>query len=90
MSNTSYSIVRTLRCNNTNVPGTLGKLTTTIGQAGAEIGNIVTVHLGHHYTVRDIDVLINSEEHLEQLINEVVNLAGSTILEVRDETYNSP
>lgn len=85
MNNTSYRIVRTLRCKNTNVPGTLGKLTTTIGQAGAEIGNIVTVHLGHHYTVRDIDVLIDSEKHLEHLINEVVNLAGSTILEVRDD-----
>ena len=85
MNNTSYKIVRTLRCKNTNVPGTLGKLTTTIGQAGAEIGNIVTIHLGHHYTVRDIDVLIDSEEHLEHLVNEVVNLAGSTILEVRDD-----
>ncbi len=85
MNNTSYRIVRTIRCKNTNVPGTLGKLTTTIGQAGAEIGNIVTVHLGHHYTVRDIDILIDSEEHLEQLVNEVVNLAGSTILEVRDD-----
>ena len=85
MNNTSYRIVRTLRCKNINVPGTLGKLTTTIGQVGAEIGNIVTVHLGHHYTVRDIDVLVDSEEHLSQLIDEVTRLRDVTVLEVRDD-----
>jgi len=85
MNNTSYRIVRTLRCKNFNVPGTLGKLTSTIGQVGVEIGNIVTVHLGHHYTVRDIDVVVDSEEHLEQLVSEVTKLTDVTILEVRDD-----
>jgi len=85
MNNTNYRIVRTVRCKNTNIPGTLGKLTTTIGQVGAEIGNIVTVHLGHHYTVRDIDVLVDSERHIEQLIYEINKLKDITVLEVRDD-----
>lgn len=38
-------IVRTLRCKNVNIPGTLGKLTTTIGRLGVDIGNVTTVHL---------------------------------------------
>lgn len=80
-----YRIVRTLRCRNLNVPGTLGKLTTAIGQAGVEIGNISTVHLGHHYTVRDIDVLVASEDALQELIDRVSALKDVTILEVRDE-----
>ncbi len=68
MNNVNYKVVRTLRCRNANIPGTLGKLATTIGQAGAEIGNIGTVHLGHHFTIRDIEVLIDSEKDLEKLL----------------------
>jgi len=85
MENRGYRIVRTLRCKNANIPGTLGKLTTTIGQAGAEIGNVVTVHLGHHYTVRDIDILIENEEHLDRLMDGISKLSEVTVLEVRDD-----
>jgi len=85
MNSVNYRIVRTLRCKNLNVPGTLGKLTSTIGNNGAEIGNIVTVHLGHHYTVRDIDILIDSNELLSRLTDEVSKLPEVTVLQVRDD-----
>lgn len=85
MNEVRYRIVRTLRCKNLNIPGTLGKLTTAIGQAGVEIGNINTVQLGHHFTVRDIDVLASNEDALQQLIDRVSQLPEVTILEVRDE-----
>jgi len=85
MNEVRYRIVRTLRCKNLNVPGTLGKLTTAIGQAGVEIGNISTVQLGHHFTVRDIDVLASNEEALQKLIDRVSELPEVTILEIRDE-----
>ncbi len=81
----NYGIVRTLRCKNANVPGTLGRLTTAIGDTGAEIGDIVTVHLGQHFTVRDIDVNIRSREHLEKLTDEIAKLEDVTVLQVRDE-----
>ena len=39
MNDVSYRIVRTIRCKNTNVPGTLGKLTAaTDGGSGIIIG----------------------------------------------------
>jgi malate dehydrogenase (oxaloacetate-decarboxylating) len=85
MDNVNYKVVRTLRCRNANIPGTLGKLATTIGQVGAEIGNIETVHLGHHFTVRDIEILVDSEKDLERLIAEVSKLHEVSVLEVRDE-----
>ena len=85
MNEVRYRIVRTLRCKNLNVPGTLGKLTTAIGQAGAEIGTINTVHMGVHYNVRDIDVLTANEETLQKLIESVSKLKEVTVLEVRDE-----
>ncbi|MBI2830056.1 MAG: NAD-dependent malic enzyme [Chloroflexi bacterium] len=78
-------MVRTLRCKNLNVPGTLGKLATTIGRVGVEIGNINTVSLGHHYTIRDIDVLVESDAHLDRLIDEISRLAEVDLLQVRDE-----
>jgi malate dehydrogenase (oxaloacetate-decarboxylating) len=88
MDNVNYKITRTLRCKNANIPGTLGKLATTIGKVGVDIGNITTLHLGHHYTVRDIEVLLDSESHLKQLIDEVSKLKGVAVLEVRDEVLN--
>jgi len=88
MENVNYKIARTLRCKNANIPGTLGKLATTIGKVGVDIGNITTLHLGHHYTVRDIEVLSDSESHLKQLIDEVSKLKEVVVLEVRDEVLN--
>ncbi|MFC1926742.1 NAD-dependent malic enzyme [Chloroflexota bacterium] len=85
MENVNYKIVRTLRFRNLNTPGTLGKLTTAIGRTKADIGNVSIVHLGHHYTVRDVDVAIENEEHLEQVVNEVSKLRGVSLLEVRDD-----
>jgi malate dehydrogenase (oxaloacetate-decarboxylating) len=85
MSDARYRIVRTLRCKNLNVPGTLGQLTSVIGGLGGEIGNIATVHLGHHYTIRDIDILVRDEAHLQQLTEEVSGLRETTILQVRDD-----
>jgi len=84
METTDLRIARTLRCKNVNVPGTLGELTTTIGKVGADIGNIATIHIGHHYTIRDIEVFIDSEEHLEKLVDEVLRLSGASLLQIFD------
>lgn len=83
-----HKIVRTLRCKNLNVPGTLGELTSTIGRLGAEVGNISTVYLGHHYSIRDMDVLADSLEHLDRLISEISLLDSVTVLQVIDEVLD--
>ncbi|MFC2067590.1 NAD-dependent malic enzyme [Chloroflexota bacterium] len=85
MDNLRYKIVRTLRCKNLNIPGTMGKLSTIIGQAEAEIGNVATVYLGHRYTIRDIDVFIESEEQLARLIDTVSKLEEVSVLQIRDD-----
>jgi malate dehydrogenase (oxaloacetate-decarboxylating) len=77
-------IVRTIRFKNINTPGTLGKLATAIGKVGVDIGNITTVHLGPHYTIRDIDVFADNEEQLAQSINDVSKLKEVSVLQVRD------
>lgn len=85
MTETGYRIVRTLRCKNRNIPGALGRLAAAIGSLEAEIGNIATIHLGHHYTTRDIDVLVRDEAHLQQLISAVAEVRETTLLQVRDD-----
>ncbi len=89
MGPTGYKIIRTLRCKNTNLPGTLGRLATAIGDVGASIGNISTVHLGPHFNVRDIEVLADSKEHLAELIENVSKLHDVSVLEVRDDVLDA-
>jgi malate dehydrogenase (oxaloacetate-decarboxylating) len=82
-------IVRTIRFKNLNVAGTLGKLTTVIGKAGVEIGDIKTLHMGSHSTIRDIDVYVDSEEQLNQVISDISKLKETTVLQVRDEVLET-
>jgi len=88
MENGRYQFSRTLRCKNLNVPGTLGKLATTIGKVGVDIGNLTTVHLGHNYTIRDVEVMLRSEEELATIIDEVSRIREVTVLEVRDDVLD--
>ena len=85
MNSVNYKVVRTLRCRNANIPGTLGKLATTIGECNAEIGNIGTIHIGHHFTIRDIEVLVDSDEEIKKLVDAVSKLREVSVIEVRDE-----
>jgi malate dehydrogenase (oxaloacetate-decarboxylating) len=88
MESAKYQFSRTLRCKNLNVPGTLGKLATTIGKVGVDIGNLTTVHLGHYYTIRDVEVLLRTQEELDRLIAEVSKIPEVTVLEVRDDVLS--
>jgi malate dehydrogenase (oxaloacetate-decarboxylating) len=88
MGNANPKIVRTLRCKNASTPGTLGKLTTAIGRVGADIGNVATVHLGHHWTIRDIEVIVDNRVHLAQLIDEVSRIQDVSVLQVTDDVLD--
>jgi len=79
-----HKLVRTLRCKNAGIPGTLGKLTTAIGKLGVDIGNITTVHIGSHYTVRDFEIYVENEEQLAQVVSEVSRLKEVSVIQVMD------
>jgi malate dehydrogenase (oxaloacetate-decarboxylating) len=84
----NYQLMRTLRCRNANVPGVLGRLATALGAAGANIGSIRTISLGHSYVVRDLDVFVDDEAHLERVLQSVPKVSGVILLEVRDEVLD--
>jgi malate dehydrogenase (oxaloacetate-decarboxylating) len=81
-------IIRTLRCKNRNVIGTLGKLISTMSGAGADIGMIKTYSMGELYNVRDISILANDDTHLEAILEVVSGLPNVTILQVIDDVLD--
>ncbi len=82
-------VVRTIRCKNINVPGTLGKVITAIGKVGVGVGNITTLHMGSHYTIRDIEVYAENEEQLNRVVSEVSKLKETSILQIRDDVMEA-
>jgi malate dehydrogenase (oxaloacetate-decarboxylating) len=85
MVSTQYGLIRTIQVRNANVPGVLGSLATAVGQAGANIGNIVTVHISQNHVVREIDVVVRDEAHLAEVLYLLNSLDAVDVLETRDE-----
>ena len=81
-------LLRTLRVSNLHRPGVLGRLATTLGNAGANIGDIRTVRSGPDHIVRDIDILVEGAEVLQRAIDGLRALENVSLLEVIDEVHD--
>ncbi|KAA9022290.1 NAD-dependent malic enzyme [Niallia endozanthoxylica] len=83
-------IIRTLMVEIPSVPGSLGKLTTVIGLAGGDIGEVETIQVGPNYTTRNITVQVEHEKQLSELLEAVHQLEGGfRIHTVSDEVLRS-
>jgi len=81
----SYSFI--LRTETSNRPGTLGRLTTAIGEEGGDIGAIDIVRVGAGKMLRDVTVAARDEAHAETIVRRVRGLDGVSILHVTDRTF---
>ncbi len=81
----SYSL--TLRVRLASRTGTLGELTTAIGQAGGDIGAIDIVNVGADAVVRDISVNAASSEHGAQIVEALRDIDGVEVVNVSDRTF---
>jgi malate dehydrogenase (oxaloacetate-decarboxylating) len=81
----SYSFI--LRTEASNRPGTLGRLTTAIGEEGGDIGAIDIVRVGGSRMVRDLTVAARDEAHAEAIVERVKALDGVSVLHVTDRTF---
>ena len=81
----SYSLA--LRIKLSNKPGTLGRLTTTIGQAGGNIEAIDIVEAGRESITRDITVNAGSDKHGEMIVAAVKKVDGIQVIHVSDRTF---
>src|SRR5579871_2574892 len=76
-----------LRIKLTNRPGTLGRVTTTIGAVGGDIEDIDIVGATQDFITRDITVNAASDRHGEVIVEAVRTVEGVAILEISDRTF---
>ncbi len=81
----SYSF--TVRCEITNVPGALGRLTTAIGEEGGDIGAVDIVSVGKGVLIRDITVAARDEAHARRIQERIAHLPGVKVINVSDRTF---
>lgn len=77
----------TLRVKIQNLPGMLGKLTSTIGEVGGDIGAIDIHGFEKDAIIRDITVKVRDGAHGEKLVNELKKLKGVEVVNVSDRTF---
>jgi len=80
----SNRTVRILRVMSRDEPGYLGKLAQLIGNAGANIGDIVRVRTGSGFNVRDFELYLTGLDQLERIQQELARLDGFEVEAVLD------
>ncbi|MHB8618526.1 MAG: malic enzyme-like NAD(P)-binding protein, partial [Chloroflexota bacterium] len=81
----SYSL--TIRTETSNRPGMLGRITTTIGDEGGDLGAIDIVSAAGGRMVRDITLAARDEEHGQAIVRRVESLEGVSVVNVSDRTF---
>ncbi|MEX2230294.1 MAG: NAD-dependent malic enzyme, partial [Dehalococcoidia bacterium] len=76
-----------LRLRLTNRPGILGKVTTALGDAGANIMDIDIAEASDDYMVREFRILCDDEEHAHRLLSSIDKLAGIEVIHASDRTF---
>lgn len=81
----SYSL--TLRLKIKNVPGSLGMITSRIGEAGGDIGAIDIAGFEKDHIIRDLTVNVRDEAHGKQMVEKLKQLDVVDIVNVSDRTF---
>nr|WP_176391823.1 NAD-dependent malic enzyme [Marininema halotolerans] len=83
------NVIRALMVQTPSLPGNLGRVATTIGQIGGDIGEIETVQVGPTWTMRNITVHCDSEAHLQEILEALTLLEGVIIHAVSDDVLQA-
>ncbi len=81
----SYSLTMRLKIN--NVTGTLGRVTSRIGDLGGDIGAIDIAGVGKNHIIRDITVNVRDQEHGDDIIKELKKMDVLEVVHVSDRTF---
>jgi malate dehydrogenase (oxaloacetate-decarboxylating) len=81
----SYSF--TLRVEFPHRAGSLGRILTTVGDAGAMVGAVDIVRMGQERTIRDITVNARDSEHGQRVVKAVDDLPEVKVVNVSDRTF---
>jgi malate dehydrogenase (oxaloacetate-decarboxylating) len=77
-------LAKTLRLLIPDKPGYLGRVTTAIGMGGSNIGDIRIVRIGLTHNTREMTIYVDSDEHLDRILNDIAAIEGVAIEEVID------
>jgi malate dehydrogenase (oxaloacetate-decarboxylating) len=83
--NPSYSII--IRLEIVSKPGMLGKVASTIGRVGGDIGAVDIVGFKKNVTIRDIIVSVADIPMGQKVVDELRRIKGANILQVTDRTF---
>jgi len=81
----SYSL--TVRVEIKNRPGMLGRVASTIGGAGGDIGAVDLVESQRDHIVRDITIKASDSVHGQQIVNRLKHVPGIRVSNVSDRTF---
>ena len=81
----SYSV--TLRVEFPHQAGALGKILTTIGEAGGMVGAVDIVRIGSERSTRDITVNARDSEHGQQVVTAVEEMPDVRVVNISDRTF---
>jgi malate dehydrogenase (oxaloacetate-decarboxylating) len=81
----SYSVILQLRY--PDLPGFLGRVASTIGEADGSIGSVDLVQVENGQVTRDIVVSAHDVQHSEQIVERVRAIPGVTVVRVADRTF---
>ena len=81
----SYSM--TLRVEIASRPGMLGKVTSAIGRAGADIGAVDLVQVDQQTVTRDITFSARDDKHGLHVVERVKKVPGVKVVNVSDRTF---
>ena len=81
----SYSL--TVRLEIDNKPGMLGKITSSIGKGGGDIGAVDVVAVGKSTITRDLSFKARDEKHGQEIVDRVKAIGGVRVINVSDRTF---
>ena len=88
MSSTPSAQYRlTIRVKIDDAHGTLGALTSAIGDAGGIVGAVDLVETDGNHSLRDIVVDGSDQEHWERIITAIGELGGVEVIDATDRTF---
>ena len=78
----------TIRVNLENIPGALGRLTSSIGRAGGDIGAVDLVEHRGKVVVRDVTIKCRDEAHGSSIVRAAQRVPGVEVRAVSDRTFD--
>ncbi len=83
----SAGYTQTLRCELQQQPGTLGRLTSAIGEAGGDLEALEIVGHRKGIVIRDVSVMARDEAHARQIAAAARAVAGVEVVGVTDRIF---